>query len=67
MLTFNAWRPKKLIEQGDQLILAAIYELHLLETYGAELSQSRRNQAQSLLDQWVDLPIPILSSNMGTL
>ena len=48
MLTLNAWRPKKLIEQGDQKILAAIRSL---EAYGTELSQSRRNQAQGLLDQ----------------
>lgn len=67
MLTFNAWRPNKLVEQGDQLISAAIYELHLLEAYGAALSQSRGNQAQSLLDQWVDLPILMLCSKMGTL
>jgi hypothetical protein len=51
MLTLNAWIPKKLVEQGDQRILAAIHELHLLEAYGAELGHSRRNQAQSLLDQ----------------
>ena len=51
MFTFNEWRPKKLVEQGDQLISAAVHELHLLEAYGAELSQPRRNQAQSLLDQ----------------
>jgi hypothetical protein len=51
MLTLNAWRPKKLVEQGDQRILAAVHEFHLLETDGAELGHSRHNQAQSLLDQ----------------
>ena len=65
MLTLNSWRPKKLVEQGDQLILAAVHEILLLEAYGAELSQSRRNQAQSLLYQWVNLPILMLCSKMG--
>jgi hypothetical protein len=51
MLTLSAWRPKKLVEQGDQRILAAVHELHLLETDGAELGHLRRNQAQSLIDQ----------------
>jgi hypothetical protein len=48
MLTLNAWKHKKLVERGDQQILAAV---RLLEAYGAELCQSRRNQAQGLLDQ----------------
>ena len=47
MLSLNAWRPQKLVERGDQQILAAI---RLFEAYGAELSQPRRNQDQSLLD-----------------
>ncbi len=47
MLTFDVWRPKKLVEHGDQQISAAV---HLLASYGAQLSRSRRDQAQGLLD-----------------
>ena len=48
MLTLDARRPKKLVERGKQEILAAVRSL---EAYGAELSHSRRNQAQGLLAQ----------------
>jgi len=47
MLTFSAWRPKILVEHGDQQLSEA---LRLLASYGPELDQPRRNQARGLVD-----------------
>ena len=48
MPTFNTWRPKRLVEHGDDQISVAT---RLLVSYGAKLDQSKRDHAQSLLDQ----------------
>ena len=47
MLTFSAWRPRNLVERGDQRLSVA---LHLLASYGPELDQPRRNRARGLID-----------------
>ena len=47
MLIFSTWRPRILVEHGDQQLSAA---LHLLASYGPELDQLRRNQAWGLID-----------------
>ena len=48
MPIFNTWRPNKLVEHGDHQISEAT---PLLVSYGAQLDQSKRDHAQSLLDQ----------------
>jgi len=46
MWSFNALRPRKLEEQGDQYVSKA---QRLLNTRGAELSPSRRKPAEDLI------------------
>jgi hypothetical protein len=52
MHIFNSLRPQKLVERGDQLVLAA---LDLLASHGDQLNPSRRITVQNLLEQWVNL------------
>jgi hypothetical protein len=47
MRTFNGCRPQKLEEHGDQLVSV---DFDLLATHGAQLSQSKRNKSQKLLE-----------------
>ncbi len=47
MRTFNGWRPQKLEEHGDQPVSVGF---DLLATHGAQLSQSKRNKSQKLLE-----------------
>jgi hypothetical protein len=48
MYVFDHWRPQRLVDQGDRLVLAA---LDLLTAHGGRLSQPERLNAQELLDQ----------------
>jgi hypothetical protein len=47
MAMFNAWRPRKLLEQGDQQVKEA---RRFLQHHGAGLDEARRVQAESLLE-----------------
>ena len=47
MLTFSTWRPRILVEHGDQQLSVA---RHLLAAYGPELDQPRRSEARGLVD-----------------
>ena len=47
MPTFNTWRPNKIVERGENQISEAT---RLLASYEAELDQSKRDHARSLLD-----------------
>jgi len=49
---FAAWRPRVLVEHGDQQLSVAA---HLLASYGPELDQPRHNQARSLVDYADDI------------
>jgi hypothetical protein len=46
MAIFNAWRPKKLLEEGNQQVEEA---RQFLQYYAARLSEARRDQAEDLL------------------
>ena len=48
MRVFDHWRPQRLADHGDRLVLAA---LDLLTVHGVQLSQPERLNAQELLDQ----------------
>jgi hypothetical protein len=51
MNTLDYWKPRKLEERGNQQVSEA---RNLLETYGADLSSSRRVVAEDLLARCVD-------------
>ena len=48
MVTFNSWRPQKLVVLGDTLVSET---RHFLATHEVQLSQSRRQRVEELLDQ----------------
>jgi hypothetical protein len=57
MCALNGLNPWKQEEQGDKLV-SALEEL--LDSRGAELSQSRRRQARDTLTSYVDLLVLVL-------